>query len=188
MSNHRNRHIPDKNYKHDCGHEFYYRREERENLPNAVKSRKPAGMRRFVILFFDLILVVGGVTVIRTCLVGKKKEPLHSLASKNSVVIRDYAATTTVEKRNGVREYRLTIRKKDRTLFAINTNRFSVKLSLKLNGQPVLLGARTLAPEEKLISHQFFITIANDKNPSAEAVFLWQVAANRVVSISSRTK
>ena len=147
MGNRLNRHIPAKDYSRDCGHEFYYKRKERTDLPNAVKPRKSPGMRRFVILFVDLILAIGGVTIIRSCIANRDKESKaypHSGANAASLL---YAATTTIEKGAGVHEYRLTIRKKDRSMFKLNTNQISVRIALNVSGEKSILQARRLTPD-----------------------------------------
>ena len=142
-------------------------------------------MRRFVILFFDLILVIGGVTVIRSCLVGKEKQSNQPVSSAKNAVYRDYSAQTTIEKSKAGREYRLTLRRRDRALFSVDTNRIKVDIRLSFKEGGKTLHARTLAADEKLISHQFFLSVPDDQNPPDRAVFLWRVSSNRMIRITN---
>jgi len=183
-----NSHIPSKDYERDSGHEFYYKREERTALPNAVRPRKSFGMRRFVILFLDLILAIGGVTIIRSCLATNTKETKTYSKSGANAFTKTHVAKTTIEKVTGIVEYRLTISRQDRKMFILNTNLFSVKVAIDFSGKKNVLQTKTLSPNEKLISHQYFLTISENKKPNPVAVFHWKISTNKTISITNRFK
>lgn len=99
---------------------FYYHREEREQLPNYRPPKTPNPYRRFIILAIDLVLLFFVFQCVRNRIISKHgSQAVYPGESQVATVRGAFRYSLTIDRDQGGGEVRFSIRHTNDTLFAL---------------------------------------------------------------------